>query len=55
VSVVTDVSWIDDTLESIKTTLDSAQLPKSGDKCEFCPYREAAGKKLQAVHFANKA
>lgn len=53
VSVPTDMSWIDGTLVDIKKCLDSNELPKSGDSCEFCPYREAAGKKLQAVHFAN--
>lgn len=55
VSVDTTVDWIDSTLNEIKTCLDSETLPKSGEKCEFCPYREAAGRKLQAIHFANKA
>lgn len=54
VSVKTDVSWIDSALNDIKVNLDSEQLPPTGGSCEFCPYREAAGKKLQAVHFANK-
>ena len=51
VAVETDVSWIDGTLSEIKANLDSDQLPPIGASCEFCPYREAAGKKLQAVHF----
>ena len=55
VPVETTVDWIDDTLTDIKNTLDSDSLPPSGERCEFCPYREAAGKKLQAVHFASKA
>lgn len=55
VPVETDVSWIEQTLADIKTCLDSEQLPRIGDSCEFCPYREAAGKKLQAVFLANKA
>ena len=42
--------WIDDILPSIKETLESEALPSSGSACEFCPYRETAGKKLQAVH-----
>ncbi len=54
VPVKTDVDWIDATLTEIKSCLESPELPKSGKNCEYCPYREAAGKKLQAVHFANK-
>ncbi|MBP6924744.1 MAG: PD-(D/E)XK nuclease family protein [Candidatus Pacebacteria bacterium] len=54
VPVETDTSWIDDVLTRIKACLDSGELPKIGDSCEFCPYREAAGKKLQAIHLANK-
>lgn len=54
VPVETTVEWIESTLEDIKKTLDSEKLPLIGESCEFCPYREAAGKKLQAVHFANK-
>ena len=42
--------WIDDMLPQIKKTLDSDSLPATGLTCEFCPYREAAGKKLQAIH-----
>lgn len=54
VPVTADVSWIEGTLTNIKSCLDSKVLPKSGANCEFCPYREAAGKKLQVIHFANK-
>lgn len=54
VPVQTDVTWIDDCLLAIKECLESSELPKVGENCEFCPYREAAGKKLQAIHFANK-
>ena len=46
--------WIDDLLPQIKKTLDSDSLPATGLACEFCPYREAAGKKLQAMHAKNK-
>ena len=42
-------SWIEDTLVAIKTSLESDALPKKGDACEFCDYRETAGKKLQAI------
>ncbi len=51
----TDVSWIDKTLAAIKDTLDSDDIPASGHACEYCPYREASGKKLLALHQANKA
>ncbi len=54
VSVPTDVEWILPALRDIKSCLNSGELPKSGASCEFCPYREAAGKKLQAIHYANK-
>lgn len=54
VPVKTTVDWIEPTLADIKKCLEQKGLPKTGEKCEFCPYREAAGKKLQAVHFANK-
>jgi len=54
VPVDATVDWIESTLTDIKTCLDQTELPASGEKCEFCPYREAAGKKLQAVHFASQ-
>jgi CRISPR/Cas system-associated exonuclease Cas4 (RecB family) len=54
VSVETDVAWIDETLIAIKQCLDSESLPPVGSSCEFCPYREAAGKKLLAIHNAQK-
>jgi CRISPR/Cas system-associated exonuclease Cas4 (RecB family) len=54
VPVPTDVKWIEPTLEAIHQCLESDVLPKSGELCEYCPYREAAGKKLQAIHFKNK-
>jgi CRISPR/Cas system-associated exonuclease Cas4 (RecB family) len=46
VPVVTDTSWIENTLKDINACLESASLPKAGDQCEFCPYRETAGKKM---------
>jgi CRISPR/Cas system-associated exonuclease Cas4 (RecB family) len=54
VPVVTETEWIPDTLKHIKATLESNLLPPIGTNCEYCPYREAAGKKLQAIHHANK-
>ncbi len=54
VSCETEVSWIKDTLTAIKTCLESDTIPLSGRSCEYCPYREAAGKKLLALHTKNK-
>jgi CRISPR/Cas system-associated exonuclease Cas4 (RecB family) len=45
--------WVDETLLKIKETLESETLPPTGEACEYCPYREAAGKKLQAIHRKN--
>ncbi|HEX5774616.1 MAG TPA: PD-(D/E)XK nuclease family protein [Candidatus Paceibacterota bacterium] len=50
-----DTDWIDDVLPRIKQTLESDAIPPVGEACEFCPYREAAGKKLQALHRAATA
>lgn len=55
VSVETDTEWILPTLRKIKECLDSEALPPIGHSCEFCPYREACGKKLQAIHKARKS
>jgi hypothetical protein len=45
-----NTDWIDETLPRIKQTLDSDAIPPTGKSCEYCPYREAAGKKLLALH-----
>lgn len=45
-----DTSWIEDTLIKIKECLESDTYPASGEGCEFCPYREACGKKLQLIY-----
>lgn len=54
VPCVGQTDWIDETLTKIKDCLKSKELPPSGINCEFCPYREQAGKKLQAIHYANQ-
>lgn len=54
VPVEADVSWIEDTLTQIKTTLESDAIAPSGQACEYCPYREACGKKLLVLHNKNK-
>ena len=45
--------WVDETLVAIKKVLDSDEIPPIGEYCEYCPYREACGKKLQAIHKKN--
>ncbi len=45
-----DDSWIDQTLHDIHACLESTTYPAVGDRCEYCPYREACGKKLQTLH-----
>ncbi len=49
-----ETGWIDDVLPKIKKTLDSEEIPPTGKNCEFCPYRDAAGKKLLTLHRAAK-
>lgn len=44
--------WIDQLLPKIKACLESDTIPETGSACEFCPYREAAGKALQKMHQA---
>ena len=48
-----DTDWIDDTVNEIKVCLESDHYPPSGPECEYCQYREASGKKLQAIHAKN--
>ena len=50
VPVQIETEWIEPTLTEIKKCLDTETFPASGPKCEFCPYREACGKKLQHIH-----
>lgn len=46
----TQIEWLEDTLAAIRDTLESEAIPPEGDACEYCPYRTASGKKLQALH-----
>lgn len=50
VAVETETDWIEPTLDAIKECLEADSYPDSGPNCEFCPYREACGRKLQAIH-----
>ncbi|MFA6536005.1 MAG: PD-(D/E)XK nuclease family protein [Candidatus Paceibacterota bacterium] len=47
--------WVDGILLKIKECLDSAELPKAGADCEFCPYREAVGLSIRELYKANEA
>lgn len=50
VPVEVETDWIEPVLGRIKDCLEADHLPPIGDNCEFCPYREACGKKLQQIH-----
>lgn len=54
VPVTVETDWIESTLEKIVDCLESDDIPQSGAACEFCPYREAAGKKLLNLHNLKK-
>jgi CRISPR/Cas system-associated exonuclease Cas4 (RecB family) len=54
VPCVGDTSWIEPTLNDIQMCLQHDTFPKSGERCEYCPYRETCGKKLQALHASKK-
>lgn len=55
VSVETNVDWIEPTLTDIKTCLDQTTIPDPGERCEFCPYRQACGQKLLKIHNETKS
>ena len=38
-----DASWVEGALHDIKKCLDTPELPKAGEECDYCAYREAAG------------
>lgn len=46
--------WIESTLVDIKQCLEANNFPASGEHCEYCAYREAAGKKLYVIHQQQK-
>lgn len=50
-----NTEWIEPTLFEIKKILESGEFPECFPTCEFCDYRETAGKKLQEIyHEKNK-
>jgi hypothetical protein len=40
--------WVDGCLMELKACLDSDEIPAAGQDCDYCRYREAAGKALLA-------
>lgn len=46
--------WIEPTLHELKACLDSEEIPGAGADCDYCAYREAAGKVLQAHVLKNR-
>lgn len=50
ITYVGDDSWIEGTLAKIKKTLESDEIPDVGSDCDYCTYREFAGKKLLKIH-----
>lgn len=46
--------WIEGALVGIKKCLDADEIPPASPECDYCKYREAAGKKLLALHKKNK-
>ena len=49
-----DTSWIESTLVKANECLGGEEIPDTGANCEFCPYREACGKKLLKMHHNKK-
>lgn len=45
--------WIEDTLHKIKACLESDEIPDASPHCEYCAYREAAGKALRNAYTKN--
>src|SRR6185436_10124014 len=41
-----NTDWVDDCLVRLKACLDSDEIPAAGAECDYCRYREAAGKAL---------
>lgn len=42
-----DDSWVEDTLMDIKTSLESDAIPNSAPTCDYCLYRDTAGRAFQ--------
>ena len=42
-----DDSWVSETLKKAKETLDKDDIPGIGKACDYCDYRESAGKTIR--------
>jgi len=49
-----NTDWIEQVLKRIKKTFMSDEIPPTGDLCEHCPYREAAGRTIRDHITSNK-
>jgi RecB family exonuclease len=47
--------WIEETIQRLHRCLLAEEIPEAGERCEYCPYREGAGKALLAVHQSGRA
>lgn len=45
-----DDSWVPGALKEIRKCLDADEIPGVGKGCQYCPYREHAGRKLQQIN-----
>lgn len=50
-----DDSWVEPALFKIKECLERNTAPEKGDRCDYCPYREAAGKVLMKRSHSSNA
>ncbi len=46
--------WVEDALKDAKRVLESEEIPKADPDCDYCLYREVAGKTLLKRHADNK-
>ncbi|MDZ4229922.1 MAG: hypothetical protein U1C53_02170, partial [Candidatus Veblenbacteria bacterium] len=46
ISYIGDTKWIEPTLREIKACLENGEIPAKSVDCDYCNYREAAGKAL---------
>jgi hypothetical protein len=49
-----NANWIDDVLKKAKDCLVDDRLPKEGTDCDYCPYRDSAGKSIKEIYETNK-
>lgn len=49
-----DDSWVEACLAKLRECIDCDDIPPVGKGCQYCPYREYAGKKLLELHRAKK-